>query len=279
MAIDPLFIYILWLGAILTKDYQIKSRALPLSAPRRPAPELTPSRHAGTLTSIRGKLGGTKTAAAARRVGWRCAMGWRSGRIARILAIPILVVGGCTGEPAAVYAPVAPQSRTIIFQAPLLEGIQPDVRVRVTGDTREEFARWEAAWARAGFWHGVTFTGKHWLPTPDGQTARALRYWRDLREPNFALRDGGSVATSLGDMRYWRFRLEGGWFDCFAVNHFWTPSAEVEGAAGAADGYRDWLNGYYCSTDGDQLTESEIEAMLSGMRIDRTHIFPAVGGG
>lgn len=208
-------------------------------------------------------------------------MSWKTGGKSGVLAYLILLAGGCAGEPAAVYEPVPPQTRTIIFLAPLLEGIQPDVRVRVTADTREEFARWDVQGARAGFWHGVTFTGKHWLRTKEGQTARALRYWRDLREPNFALRDGGTVATPLGDIRYWRFRLEGGWLDCFAVNHFWTPSATGESQGGDVEdeGYRDWLNGYYCTTDGDQLTEREIDSMLSGLRIDRTRVFPAVGGG
>lgn len=190
----------------------------------------------------------------------------------------LLTLAACAGDPAAVYEPVPAETRTIIFQAPLFDGVQPDVRVRVTGDTREEFARWDAQGARAGFWHGVTFTGKQWLRTPDGQTARALRYWRDLQEPGFALREGGMVATPLGRVTYWRFRLEGGWFDCFAVNHFWTPSGGDE-AGGEEDGFRDWLNGYYCTTDGDQLTDAEIVQMLSELRIDRTSLFPALGGG
>lgn len=213
-----------------------------------------------------------------RGVNLRCAMSRGAGGKSWSLVV-LLVVAGCAGEPAAVYEPVPSETRTIIFRAPQFDGIQPDVRVRVTGDTREEFARWDAQGARAGFWHGVTFTGKQWLPTPDGQTARALRYWRDLREPGFALREGGMVATPMGDVRYWRFRLQGGWFDCFAVNHFWTPSGAGEGADGGENGFRDWLNGFYCTTDGDQLTDSEIVQMLSDLRIDRTSLFPGLGGG
>ena len=164
-------------------------------------------------------------------------MTWKNGWKSWVPAA-ILLAAACTRGPQAIYEPVPPQTRTILFEAPLLEGIQPDVRVRVTDGSREEFARWDTQGARAGFWHGATFTGKQWLRTPDGQTARALRYWRDLDEPSFALREGGTVATPLGDVRYWRFRLEGGWFDCFAVNHFWTPGATGEGASGGAEDYR-----------------------------------------
>ena len=170
-----------------------------------------------------------------------------------------LTVAGCEKEEPVRFVEADRAEQRIVFYAPSFGDSDPRVMVRTTRQSEEEYVEWRGGGATAQFWHGSTYPGVYWRRTQEHQTEKGLRKWSAMKSASFELKRAGTVPSKLGGVSYWRFRPEG-LRECFAINHFWTPSMGDQG------GYRDWINGYFCKPYGVALTDTDIADML--LRLD-----------
>ena len=177
------------------------------------------------------------------------------------LCVLFMLTAGCAKDEPIEFKEAEETEQRLVFSAPQLVNSEHNFLSRTTLYSREELVTYSVEdGALAMLWYGQILGQGRWRKDQEHQVEEAVRKWPGLEDASFELKSGGTVRSGIGGARYWRFRPNDV-RDCFAINHFWTPTFYDQG------GFRDWVNGIYCHLYEQSLTDSEIAEILSRLDV------------